>query len=162
MLVGSILIGADELIGEIVKAKIPYMRGKSWGGIDPVTRRLTYSALGVVRRGVLVGGVVYHNFQDFDIQMSCAFTRSDWALRGTIRALFDYPFNTLNCVRVTSVVGRRNKAAKKLLSDLGFKLEGVREKALDGVEDEFCFGLLKENCRWIHGQEITTASATAA
>lgn len=152
-IIGSILIGADELVGEIVKARIPHMRGKSWG---------PYTALGVVRRGTLLGGVVYHNFQDFDIQMSCAFDKVGWALPKTVRALFDYPFNTLNCVRVTSVIGRRNKKAKKLLEDLGFKLEGVRKKALDGVQDEFCYGLLKENCRWINGQEIVSAATRCA
>jgi len=153
MLVGSILIGADELVGELVKARIPCMQGKSWG---------PYTALGVVRRGTLLGGGGYHNYQKFDIQLSCAFDQVGWALPKTLRALFDYPFNALHCVRVTCVVGRKNEKARKLLLDLGFKLEGVRRKALDGREDEIDYGLLKEDCRWIHGQEINTSRTRAA
>jgi hypothetical protein len=152
--VGSILIGADELVGEMVRSRIPHMRGATWGAC---------TALGVVRRGVLVGGVVYHNYRGFDIQMSCAFDQVGWALPGTVRALFTYPFDDLKVARVTSVVGRRNKKSKKLVTDLGFRLEGVAIKGLDGHEDAFVFGLLKENCKWLrinHGQKLThTASA---
>jgi hypothetical protein len=137
---GSVLVGADELVGEMVKSRIPFMRGKEWG---------PHTALGVVRNGQLVGGVVYHCYRGFDIQMSCAFDRVGWALPGTVRALFDYPFNQLGCRRVTSVVGRKNKKARKLLTDLGFMLEGTHKHDLDGIEDAFSYGLLKEQCRWL-------------
>ena len=83
MIVGSILIGADALVGEMVKSRIPHMRGEEWG---------PYTALGVVRRGKLVGGVVYHCYRGFDVQISAAFDQVGWALPGTLRALCAYPF----------------------------------------------------------------------
>jgi hypothetical protein len=153
-LVGSILLGADDLVGELVKSRIPQMRGKPWG---------PFSAIGVVRRGELVGGVVYHGYQGFDVQMSCAFDRVGWALPGTLRAIFHYPFEGMHCVRVTAAIGRKNKKARKLVEGIGFKYEGLRRKALDGREDEVIYGMLKTECRWIsHGQKDASRRSTAA
>lgn len=153
--VGSILMGADELVAEMVKSRIPHMRGQSWGA---------YSALGVILNGVLVGGVVYSEYRKFDIQMSCAFDRIGWARRGVLRALFTYPFNDLGVRRVTVVCGRKNKKAKKMNLDLGFRLEGVARKGLDGVDDAFIFGMLKEDCKWLRDRngQIDPKSAAAA
>lgn len=156
LLIGSILIGADEMIGAMVKARIDFMRDREWG---------PFTALGVVRRGHLVGGVVYHAYrpQSFDIEMSAAFDQVGWALPGTVRALLAYPFETLGCRRVTCTVGRKNNKARELLKDLGFKLEGTHPLALDGYEDAMSYGLLKKHCRWIkNGQEKLTDTARAA
>ena len=155
-MVGSILLGADELVSEMVAARIPHMRGKTFGAC---------TALGVVRGGYLLGGVVYHNYTGHDIQASLAFDRPGWALPGTLRALFGYPFNDLKVSRMTAIIGRKNKRSRKLCEGLGFKLEGVHAKGLDGFQDAMTFGLLKENCRWIkdrtHGQ-INAGRAAAA
>src|SRR5512139_1266008 len=132
--VGSILIGADELVGEMVKSRIPHMRGKDWGH---------YTALGVILNGVLVGGVVFNNYRGFDIHMSAAFDRPGWARRGVLRALCSYPFNDLGVRRVSAITGRKNKKAKKTLIDLGFVFEGVARKGLDGVDDAFCYSMLR-------------------
>jgi RimJ/RimL family protein N-acetyltransferase len=67
--------------------------------------------------------------------------------------LFDYPFNQLGCRRMTAMVGRRNKRSRKICEGLGFKLEGVHLKGLDGEQDVFSYGLLKEHCRWIKERE---------
>jgi RimJ/RimL family protein N-acetyltransferase len=124
-----------------------------------------YTALGVVRRGVLVGGVVYHHYVGHDVQVSIAFDSPGWALPGTLRALFDYPFNTLGCARMSALIGRKNKKSRKICEGLGFKLEGVHHKGRDGVEDAMSYGLLKENCRWIKerdNEQKDTRSAAAA
>ena len=144
MIVGSILLGADDLVSELVASRIPYMRNHSFG---PCT------ALGVVRRGVLIGGAVYHNYVGHDVQVSIAFDSPGWALPGTLRALFDYPFNQLGCARMTALIGRSNKKSRKITEGLGFKLEGVHRKGLDGSEDAISYGMLKEHCPWIKGPE---------
>jgi RimJ/RimL family protein N-acetyltransferase len=141
VIVGSILIGADEMVSAMVAARIPHV------SFD------RYTALGVVRRGALIGGAVYHNYVGHDIQVSIAFDSPGWALPGTLRALFDYPFNQLGCRRMTAMVGRRNKRSRKICEGLGFKLEGVHLKGLDGEQDVFSYGLLKEHCRWIKERE---------
>jgi RimJ/RimL family protein N-acetyltransferase len=155
VVVGSLLFGADELVGEMVKSRIPHMRTLQWG---------SFQALGVVRHGQLVGGVVYHHYRGFDIQIAAAFDAKSWALPGTLRALCAYPFVQLGVTRVTAITGKKNKKARRTLERIGFALEGVAKRGLDGVEDAMIFGLLKDNCKWLkdkdHGIRIeTTASA---
>lgn len=155
VVVGSILIGADDVVGEMVKSRIPHMRGGDWG---------YFTSLGVILNNELVGGVIYHEYRKFDMQMSCAFDRIGWARRGVLRALFSYPFNDLGVRRVTAITGRKNKKAKKLLTDLGFSLEGVARKGLDGVEDAFCFSMLREECKWLrapNGQKFTKTTRSS-
>jgi RimJ/RimL family protein N-acetyltransferase len=149
VIVGSILVGADEMVAAMVAARIPNI---SFG---------EYTALGVVRHGKLVGGVVYHNYVEHDIQVSIAV---DGATFMPWRGLFAYPFEQLGCSRITAMIGRKNKKSRKMCELLGFRLEGVHPKGLDGTQDAMSYGLLKEHCRWIkdrsNGQE--NASRTAA
>jgi len=156
LVVGSILVGADTLVGEMVKSRIPHMRGREW---DP------YTALGVVRSGRLVGGVVYHGYRGFDVQISAAFDEIGWALPGALRALAAYPFLDLKVQRVTIITGRKNRKARKLLHGLGFKFVGVAKRGLDGNEDACIFEMLKENCKWLkdrtHGIISPTSTAAA-
>lgn len=122
-----------------------------------------YTALGVIRNGNLIGGAVYHNFVGHDVQVSVAFDSPGWALPGTLRALFDYPFNQLGVARMTALVGRKNKRSRRLTEGMGFKLEGVHRRGLDGRQDAMSYGMLKENCRWIRNYgQANTPSANAA
>lgn len=158
MLVGSLLLGADQFIAEFVRQRIPQMReaGASFG---------PFTAIGVVRRGVLLGGVVYHNFRVHDVEVSVAFDRADWCLPKTLRALFEYPFCQLGCVRMTAVTPRSNEHTQAFLEGLGFNLEGVARKAINGREDAFIYGMLREECRFlrekINGQIISHAAGRA-
>jgi RimJ/RimL family protein N-acetyltransferase len=147
MLVGSILLRHDRDIAGFVQAKV---------GCAPFS---DFAALGVVRRDRLIGGVVYHHYRQGDrsVEVTAAFEHPHWTLPGTLRALFDYPFNQLGVVRITAIASRRNKRARRLLAGLGFRLEGVVRKALDGRDDAFIFGMLRDECRWLrihHGQEV--------
>ena len=138
-LVGSILFGADEEIAAYVAKKI--------GRRQPFEK---FTALGVVRRGVPVGGIVYHNYQDWGcIEVSLAFDSPLWCTPQTLRGLFAYPFIGLRCVRMTAVVARRNKRSRRLVKGLGFKEEGVARRGYDGRDDAVGYGLLRGECRFI-------------
>jgi RimJ/RimL family protein N-acetyltransferase len=147
VVVGSILIGADALVGDMVKSRIPHMRGQSWG---------EHATLGVVRRGRLLGGVVYYGYRGFDIQIGVAFDGKGWALPSTLRALCAYPFSELGCERVTAVTSKKNKIARKMLIKAGFRFEGVIRRGLDGANDGCIYGLLKHECKWLtdKGREL--------
>lgn len=134
-MVGSLLIGADEKIAEYVSRKTG-------------TTFKDYTAIGVVRRNVLVGGVVYHMFREGNCEVSIAFDSPQWALPGTLRGLFDYPFNQLNCHRMTALIAKKNKRSRKLTEGLGFKLEGVLRRGIGG-RDAMIYGMLKDECRWL-------------
>lgn len=153
-LVGSILVGADDLVSNLVASRIPHMRNVAFG---------PHTTLGVVRDGTLIGGVVYHGYrQGVEVQVSIAFERGGFL---PWRALFAYPFNELGVPRITAIVGRKNKPSRKLVEKLGFTLEGMHPKGIDGIEDAFSYGLLKENCRWIKDRtngQVSTAGARAA
>lgn len=159
MLYGSVLFGADDLVASMVQTRIHEMPQGGFGD---------YTALGVVRDDVLIGGVVYHAFRprDRDIQVSIAFDRADWALPSTLRTLFSYPFQQLGCIRITAIVSRQNKHCRRFTAGLGFKLEGVMRKAING-QDAFLFGMLKEECRFIRkvmpdGQAVDSRRSHAA
>lgn len=158
-LCGSILLGCEDIVVPYVQTRVPQLGDIRRGpdGTWPVT------AFGVVRRGNLIGGAIYHQYrpQDGDIMVSVAFDRPDWCLPGTVRALFDYPFNQLGCERITAAVGRHNKRSRRTVEGLGFKLEGVCRKALGRKEDLMLYGILKSECRFLNGQINTTAAARA-
>lgn len=136
-LVGSILIGEDQAVAALVGSKIP--------GFAPVK----FTALGVVRNQKLVGGVIYHNYSRHGIEVTGAFDDPRWALPQTMRALFDYPFQQLGCVRITAVIAKKNKRSRRLCEGLGFRLEGVARKGFDGKQDACIYGMLREECKWL-------------
>ena len=163
-MVGPVLFGADDLVAAFVKTRIPQVGEAGFK---------EYTALGVVRNGKMLGGVVYHAYSGFDIQASYAFDSPSWASRPVLRTLFAYPFVQLGCVRMTGIASRKNKHARDMMDRLGFKLEGVHRKAADGKVDAISYGMLKNECRWIaspgghakkgpvNGQEIAKAAACA-
>lgn len=140
-LVGSVLFGADEMVAEYVRTRIPHMRDKPFA---------KFTALGVVRNNTLIGGIVYTNYRGFDIEMSGAFSDPAWCHPKTVGTLLTYPYDQLGCVRTTMMTGKRNKRARRITHGLGFKLEGVARKGLDGIEDAYVYSMLREECWWIN------------
>ena len=142
---GSLLVGADRLVSDFVRARIPHMRDQHFS---------PHVAIGVIRNGQLCGGVVFHSLRTchgkpLDIEMSAAFDDPRWCLPATLRKLFAYPFIQLGCIRMTTITGRKNKRARRIDVGLGFQLEGVARKAIDGKEDAMIYGMLRSDCRFI-------------
>jgi RimJ/RimL family protein N-acetyltransferase len=153
--VGSVVFGADDYVAAFVRQRIPQMRGGDFG---------PFKALGVVRNGALIGGVVYHQYIGFDVQVSVAFDRANWAFPSTLRTLFHVPFEQFGCVRMTAITSRSNKRCRRFLQGIGFKLEGIGRKAIDGVQDAACYSMLREECKFLrdrHGQASTLTAANA-
>jgi RimJ/RimL family protein N-acetyltransferase len=141
-LVGSVLYGADREVAAMVASRIPHVRDKGFGEC---------AALGVVRDGQLVGGVVFTMFSGHDIHVHMAFDSPRWATPQTLRELYSYPFRQLPCVRMTAPISRKNKRMRRLAEGLGFELEGVMRKGLDGKDDLMIYGTLRDKCRWVKG-----------
>jgi RimJ/RimL family protein N-acetyltransferase len=145
-IVGSLLFGADQEVANLVSSRIPQMMGARF--VEP------FHAVGVVRNGALVGGVVFYNKRFngsalVDIEMSAAFEPTDWCRPSTLKALFEVPFVHLNSSRMTTITSRKNKPARLIDEGLGFKLEGVHPEAIDGKQDAVSYGMLRKNCVWI-------------
>lgn len=71
------------------------------------------AALGVVRDGRLIAGVVYHNWRPSAgvIEMSAAAEDRRWLQRPVLRAMFAYPFDEVGC---QLVVARHRESATHL------------------------------------------------
>jgi hypothetical protein len=124
LIVGSILIGADEMVKAFVAPRLPH--GGHFGPRD--------TALGVIRSGKLVGGVVYHDYTGSTVFVSIA---------------FDDPFNTLKVENFLAGTGRKNKRARKLLEGLGFELVGMVKNYWGIGKDSALYQMPRSKCRWL-------------
>lgn len=138
----SVLFGADKKVAAYVLSRFPG---------NPMWEQ--FKALGVVRHGALIGGVVFHNYHPAasDIEISAAFDSPLWCLPRTVEQLFSYPIAQLKCQRITARTSRRNKPARSFLERLGFRVEGVLRRAHDGKQDVILYGLLIEQSSWLKG-----------
>ena len=129
-----------ERVGDFVAEKIKYVEG---GYKD-------YEAIGLEKDGDLIAGVVYTNYNesDGDIQLHIAATTPRWCTKNTIRMFLDYPFNQLDCVRVTCLCAEDNPRIATFLDGIGFTREGILRKAFGRKVDAIIFGMLKEECHW--------------
>lgn len=139
-----ILAGQRDLVAQWVAGKIRDME-------KPPEK--DFEAIGVVRDGRIIGGVVYTEYREVsagehDIRMHCA-GMPGWLTKATLRAFFSYPFTQLKCVRVTGTVAKANKAARSLNERLGFRNEGCVRNGFGRGRDMIMYGMLRQECRWI-------------
>jgi RimJ/RimL family protein N-acetyltransferase len=116
---------------------------------------MPFNAMGVVRDGVLIGGIVYFNYRRASIEFHLA-GPPGWAAsieRADISALFAYPFETLGCRRVWCMIRRNNKAARRGAEVLGFKLLGVADDEFGRNRDGIIYSMRRRDCRWISQEE---------
>jgi RimJ/RimL family protein N-acetyltransferase len=64
------------------------------------------------------------------------------------RAVFEYIFGQLGCIRCTAITRKNNSKAREFLEALNFQLEGRARKGYDGERDALIYGLLAEECRF--------------
>ncbi len=127
-----------------------------------------YSAMMVVDDNQdFVAGVVFSNFRETDVEVSCA-SENPAAWRPHVcKAIFTYVFEQLGCVRCTSITVKGNKKARSFLESLGFQLEGNVRLGYDGRRDALVYGMLKSECRFLNdiealdGQEVGASSPSS-
>lgn len=143
--VGSVVFGADHQVGQWVAARIPDMV------LSPGSR-----ALGVVKRGKLVAGVVFENWNGVHIQASIAAEPgAPWADRSTLFALFHYPFKTLGCEAISVTVPSSNPLSLNLATKLGFSPEAFIKYAAHDGSSLVVLKMFRSDCKWIdqHGRK---------
>ena len=101
-------------------------------------------AVGVERDGSLVAVAVLHDHAHPNVMLSWASTGRGWLSRRLLKVVFDWAFNQLKVSRITGLVERPNKRARKLNEHLGMKLEGVLRDASPRGKDLFVYGMLRE------------------
>ncbi len=109
----------------------------------------------------LVGGVVYNQFEAANVCAHIgAVEGKNWLTRDFLWAMFDYPFNQLGKRRITALVARKNKGARKFVDNLGFSYEGCLKHYYEN-DNLLVFGLLRENCRFL-GRSLPSQLKEAA
>ncbi len=119
-------------------------------------------ALGFSIKGEIKAVVVLHDMARPNVFLSWASDSPRWMNRKTFQIIFDWAYNQLKCDRITGLVERKNKRARKIDEALGMKLEGVWRKASPTGQDLFVYGLLRSEAetlmRRINGQAKSTQS----
>lgn len=142
MIVGNLVLDEDEAVAAYVALKL---------SSEPFEK---FTAVGVLYRGEMAGGVVFHNQlkhndQPFSIEISAAFEHAKWCKRGVLRGIARYVFGQLGVVRVEASTARRNKRSRRVLKKLGFTEEGIRAKRYKGTDDQADYGMTRDQCKWI-------------
>jgi len=135
------VFGDRGRVGKWVMERIPGMEMDD--GLD-------YEAIGVCSdEGELIAGVVFNHFTGYDISMHVAADRGRlWATPGVMKTIFGYPFNQLQCRRVTGFVSAINKATLRFDLKIGFVIEGrLRDATPEG--DMIVIGMTRNECRWL-------------
>lgn len=147
----NLLTGADDFVTRFVFELI--------GAPLPTT---PYQAIGIVRDGKLVGGVVYSSLQlttagaPNSCEMSVALAHPSACTRSTIRAMFRYPFEVLGCKYVWGGVKRKAKAVRRFDERLGFRCKCIIEDGDPAGGDMALYYMNRKKCRWLSHEKETT------
>jgi len=145
-----IITQPKELIGAYVNIKQGSAPTLSWGN---------YNALGLVRGGVLVAGVIYNAYEGANVNMHIgAEDGSRWLTKDFLFAAFEYPFNERGRKRVSAFMKSMNKRAIDLATNLGFEYEG-RLPNYYWNDDAVMYGLVKEKCRFLNRKALLRKAA---
>jgi RimJ/RimL family protein N-acetyltransferase len=123
--------------------------------------------IGIALRGRLIAGFAFTNYNRTNLEISAAADSARWATPANIFTVLAYPFLILGCARVTCLVQRGNRRARRLLEGVGFKCEGnLRSWWGEGKGDALIYGYLKRDflkSRWYRsaddGEEGTNQRA---
>ncbi len=116
---------------------------------DEPTGWFNHQAMGSVRDGRIIAGVVFDRYTGVDIMMHYAAESGSLAGKPDfISGVFRYPFVQLECRRVTAMVAWKNHKSRKVVRHLGFKEEGVLRDAKPD-DDLVVYGMLREECRYL-------------
>lgn len=137
---GAVLYGADEAViawvGQQIAGYVP---------IDGAT------ALGVVKGGRLVAGVVYERCTGFHVEASIAAApHARWADRSTLFKLFDYPFGQLGVEAITVTVPGSNLVSLNLALKLGFEAQAMVPLAAPDGSPLIVLQQYRNTCRWVN------------
>ena len=125
-----------------------YIAHKGGMTAEDLVGSLPFEVLGVVRQGRLLGAVLYNQWRGPSIETHWA-GESGWMSRGDLKGIFSYPFLQLECRRITGIVRRNNKTARRIAEKLGFRLEGVCRQGFDDGTAAMIYGMIRSDCKWI-------------
>ena len=133
----QILIGKDKYVIDWVASQLQ----------EPVNGGI---GVGVVENNLLVGGMVFHDYNGSNIEMTCF--GPGCLNRRILSWLFNYVFMELGCNRLSVKTKRSNKRVLKLANRLGFTYEATLKQFFgpDKNDDAILFKMdLISASRWM-------------
>lgn len=132
-------IVSGDYVGEWVCERT----GGTWSPADAF-------ALGLLRDGKLVAGVIYDHYNHASVAMHVA-GEGKWFDREYARKCFDYAFNGLGVRKILGFVPEGNRKARRFDEHLGFTEETrISNATRDG--DLIIYSMTKDKCRWLNGR----------
>lgn len=133
------VVGQDATVARFVSAALKLERG-----FDPCT------ALGWAENGVLIGGTVFHNYDERAqvIELTTASVSPRWLTRKSLQVMFGYPFNQLHCQMVVLRVSERNTRMRAIARRYGF--DEYRIPRLRGRDEAECIYTLTDDAWRAH------------
>lgn len=124
----------DDRVADWIAARIP--------GMSADNLRRYAATLGVVIEGQLVAAMACGGKERGNVEITFAADSPKWATRDTIRRLMAWPFEQMDCHRVTTRIATSNERAIRFNEGIGFKREGLIRLGW-GDEDCVLLGLLR-------------------
>lgn len=124
------MIVSDERVARFVSARLGF-------GLCP-----PYSAMGIERKGEIVGGALFNHFEGADVHVTLA--GAGWT-RAFLRAVGAYVYGQLGCARMTAVTASDEVAG--YAERLGGKIEGRLRSHFGPGRDGIIVGILKDEWR---------------
>lgn len=117
-----------------------------------------FQAIAFFEQGVGIAAVaLFLNYRVTDMEVVFAADNRRWVRRDLITAVLNYPFS-VGCHRLTAIIRKDNKKARKLVQQLGFKQEGKVRRADIDKHDMFIYGLLPEEYRFARKERLQKAA----
>ena len=107
-------------------------------------------AIGLVRGGQLVAGVLYEGLNRQNVWMHvAAVPGARWLTRAYLRASFVYPFKVCGVQRVSAHVDSTNVASRRFCGHLGFLPEARLAAAAHDGGDVILYVMWRADCRFL-------------
>ena len=103
---------------------------------------------GILKNGEIIGSVIYHRFRWPDIEIGIETSDPTWCNRRILKEIFNYPFNELECRRVTATTDPSKPEVCQFLKRIGFVEEGRLRDALPHG-DILILGMKHDECKWV-------------
>jgi RimJ/RimL family protein N-acetyltransferase len=115
-------------------------------------------AIGQVRDGEVVAGVLYENWNSENVWMHIAIAPGVIVSPRWARSAFDYPFDDIGVGRITAEVAEHNKRCRRLIERIGFRVEAQLEGAAQYGGRLLLYRLVREDCTLLRPRRRPDAS----
>lgn len=116
---------------------------------DWLGNNITY---GIVKNKRLIGGLIFHDIHvGHDVWWTIYTNDKHWCSRRLLRIFLQEAFERLRCRRINLLVNPDNAECLKLVTRMGFKIEGRLRSFRDDGGDCYILGLLPEESKVYKG-----------